>query len=133
VNLLIRLLLILLIAVGFSCKKDDKNTSPIVIQGSLELQVQAKHHSLEVPDIMIYLMRNATSFPGNDSSIYTYRGKADVYGRYTFEKLFPGNYYVYASGYDSLWQSYVVGNCPVTLNDSTAVNNELSVIVNVSE
>jgi hypothetical protein len=56
-----------------------------------------------------------------------------VYGRYTFEKLFPGNYYVYASGYDSLWQSYVVGNCPVTLNDSTAVNNELSVIVNVSE
>jgi hypothetical protein len=132
VNLRVKLLLILLLSGFLSCMKEDKDTSP-VIEGTLSLEVQAKHHDLEVPSVIIYLMRNATAFPGNDSSIYTYHGMADSYGRYTFEKLFPGNYYVYVSGYDSIWHSYVTGNSPVALNESTLNNNQAHMIVNVSE
>ena len=123
------LLAFLLIA---GCQK-DKESSKAVVEGTLSLEVHATHHDLDVPAITIYLMRNSTSFPGNDSSIYTFHGLTDGYGKHTFEKLFPGNYYVYASGFDSLWQMNVTGNIPVELSTATVDNNWASVRVIVGE
>lgn len=116
----------------FACNK-EKNDNPVVISGAISLEVHAVHHTLDVPAIMIYLKKDATTFPGNDSSIYSYRGMTDGYGKHTFEKLFPGNYYVYASGYDSIWHSMVTGNIPIVLDAATLNNNEASITVNVSE
>ncbi len=121
-----------LLLIFSACKKDIPQNGS-VISGPISLEVHATHHSIDVPAITIYLKKDATAFPGNDSSIYNYKGVADGYGIYTFTKLFPGNYYVYASGYDSLWHSYVRGNVPITLNDSTLNNNEASISVEVSE
>jgi hypothetical protein len=127
----IKLFSFLLILLLVSCSKEKDETSTVT--GTLSLEVHAVHHTLDVAGIVIYLKKNSTSFPGNDSSIYNYKGTTDGYGKYTFEKLFPGNYYVLASGYDSLWHTNVTGNIPVTLETSTLNNNEAFVTVNVSE
>jgi len=127
-----RFIFVLPLLFVLSCKKDDTKT-PRIIEGSISLEVHASHHSIDVPGIIIYLKKNATSFPGNDSSVYDYKGMADGYGHYTFTKLFPGNYYVHASGYDSLWHSYVRGNIPILLDETTLSNNEMYVNVEVSE
>jgi hypothetical protein len=119
--------------IGFASCRKEENSGGKVIEGTINLEVHAVHHALDVPAIMIYLKRNATQFPGNDSSVYTYSRKTDGYGMCSFEKLFPGNYYVYASGYDSLWHSNVTGNIPVVLDQSTINNNEASITVEVSE
>ena len=89
------------------------------------------HHTWDVSGVMIYLERNTTTFPGNDSSVYDMKLQADGYGKATFEKLYPGNYYIYVSGFDDVWGSHVIGEMPVSL--SNPANNHMSVTVPVSE
>ena len=132
VKMSLRLVVLFVVCVFAGCQK-DKDGSPTVVEGSISLEVHAVHHQFDLPAVMVYLMRNATSFPGNDSSIYTYRGQTDGYGKYTFGKLFPGNYYVHVSGYDSLWQRNVRGNAPVQLSTSTVENNYASIRIYCSE
>ena len=88
---------------------------------------------MDVSGIMIYLKKNATDFPGKDSTIYEYKGMADSYGKFTFENLYPGNYYVYASGFDVLWASNVIGYLPISLNENTVIDNYAELILPVSE
>jgi hypothetical protein len=82
---------------------------------------------------MIYLKNNATDFPGKDSSIYEFKGQADGYGKFTFEHLYPGNYYVYASGFDPVWGSNVIGYMPVILDKDHTISNHASLTIYVSE
>ena len=115
-----------------SCQKKEAGTAPVV-QGSIDLEVHAVHHTWDVSGIFMYLKRNAADFPGTDSSIYDFKGQADGYGRMTFEHLYPGTYYVYASGYDSRWGDNVRGEQQVVLNGQTVVDNKATLTLYVSE
>jgi len=123
---------ILGIALAMGCSKKSDEVVPIV-KGSISLEVKALHHTWEVGGIMVYLERGATEFPGQDSSIYDFKGQADGYGTFTFENLYPGNYYLYASGYDSQWGDHVFGYMPVVLDSNTVNENKSSVTLYVSE
>jgi hypothetical protein len=115
-----------------SCEK-EKTSAGSTITGTISLEVHAIHHAWDVSNIMIYLERNATEFPGRDSSVYDYKGRTDGYGKFAFEHLYPGNYYIYASGFDSIWGTNVIGEMPVVLDQSTLENNEAFVTLEVSE
>lgn len=116
-----------------TCKKKDDATPGNVVKGSISLEVHAVHHSWDVSGIMIYLERNATEFPGKDSSIYDFSMQADGYGKATFENLYPGNYYVYASGYDAAVNDHVFGYYPIVLDLNHTVNNLATLTLYVSE
>jgi hypothetical protein len=115
-----------------SCKKNGNSEGPTV-KGTITLEVFAKHHSLEVPGIMVYLKAHSSEWPGRDSTLYEYKAKTDGYGRVEFNQLFTGSYYLYATGFDAAWGADVIGYIPVVLDESTVENNEASVDLMVSE
>ena len=106
------------ISMVFSSYKKENQVSDLpVVNGTISLEVHAIHHSWDVSGILLYLKKNATEFPGKDSSVYEYKGQVDGYGKFTFENLFSGNYYVCASGFDSIWGSHVFGYSPMILDN----------------
>lgn len=129
----ISVLIFLVVFLSGSCKKEHSVSNGRTISGTINLEVHAIHHTWDVSGVVTYLKKNAIDFPGKDSSIYDFKGIADGYGKYTFEKLFPGNYYVYVSGFDSLWGSNVVGYLPVILSTDDLNDNYKELTVSVSE
>lgn len=125
-------LFVLTMLVFFSCKKNDNTFDGNSIKGSLSVEVHVKHHSYDVAAIMVYLKKDATEFPGRDSSTYNFKGQTDGYGKVTFENLFPGKYYVYASGFDAIWNGNVFGYAPLSLYSQYTIDNHayLTLLVN---
>ena len=123
-------------AIFYGCKKDATMTNAngqVVVPGSITLKIQAKHHYWGVPYLHVYLKKNATEWPGRDSTKYEFNTVADNEGNCEFDHLFPGNYYIYASGFDVIFGMNVMGYGPVQLNSTTAPNNEFDFTLLVSE
>ncbi|MBL7884835.1 MAG: hypothetical protein JNL69_12250, partial [Bacteroidia bacterium] len=57
-----------------------------------------RHHSLAIPNAIVYIKYGATDFPGESPSNYNDQVTADVAGNYEFSKLKDGNYYLYGVG-----------------------------------
>jgi hypothetical protein len=123
----------LVVLIGYSCKKENQSKGDAIVSGTISLEAHAVHHSWDVYGITIYLKKNVTEFPGRDSSVYEFKGIADSYGKFTFENLYPGNYYVYASGYDAVWGDHVAGYAPVVLDNNSVQDNFAQVKITVSE
>ena len=124
--------LLLILASIFSCKKESNSTINQV-SGNIVLNVHAVHHSWDVNNIKVYLKANTTVYPGPDSTLYDKYLVTDGYGKVSFEQLIPGNYYVYATGFDSLWGANVIGYKLINLSKENLIDNELSVTLYVSE
>jgi len=74
-----------------------------------------RHHSLAIPNAIVYIKYGATDFPGESPSNYNDQVTADAAGNYEFSKLKDGNYYLYGIGYDDLIQEVVKGGISVRL------------------
>ena len=128
--------LLMVVSFFLSCEKDNslKNENgQVVVQGNLTIKVHAMHHALAVPDLPVYLKRNAITWPGPDSSKYEFKTVTDHTGTCEFNRLFPGNYFVYAHGIDVAVGAYVIGYHGVVLNSSTAPGNAFGMTLLVSE
>src|SRR6185436_6762610 len=95
-----------------ACKKDD---SPKIVHGNITLKVLALHHNWTIHYLSVYLKSNATTWPGRDSTLYNSVTQTTQNGRCEFDNLYPGNYYVYASGYDPVVNDNVIGYMPVVI------------------
>jgi hypothetical protein len=103
------LLLILSLA---ACKKNGTG-------GKATLMGHVKHHSVHIPNAMVYIKYDAKEFPGSDVSVYDASVQASSGdGHYEFEGLRPGNYYVYGVGYDSTISEAVFGGVAVKIKYS---------------
>lgn len=126
-------ILVVTILMG-SCKKHDTNPAGNeVIKGSVSLYVTAKHHTWTVPGLSVFMKRNATEFPGTDTTLYEWRTSTDASGMILIRDLFYGKYFLYAKGYDSLFGANVQGQLPIDLSSSTVQNNEAYYDMAVSE
>lgn len=121
--------LFLLFSAG--CKKKD--TQDQIIYGSFSVDITVMHHSWNVPNIPVYLKKNADQFPGFDSSVYEYKAIADSDGKAQFEHLYPGKYYLFSKGYDYYFGAEVVGASPLVLNNPDSQNETIQVTIMVSE
>ena len=126
------ILLFSAILVLFSCKKEN-DSNPIAVNGNVVLNVHVIHHSWDVCNVNVYLEANTLVYPGPDSTLYDQYLTTDGYGKVTFTKLIPGNYYLYCSGYDTLFGAQVIGYKQVYLTQENLINNEMSVNLYVSE
>ena len=121
-----------IISVLFACKKED-NSTPIAVNGNVVLNVHVVHHSWDINNVKVYLKANTLVYPGPDSSLYDKYLTTDGYGKVSFTKLIPGNYYLYCSGFDSLFGANVIGYKQIYLTEENLINNEMSVTLYVSE
>ena len=124
--------LLLTIFLFTSCKKNESSQNAYgqdVIHGNITLTINAMHHSWPVSNIGVHLVKDATSFPGIDTTKYQIHTITDLTGNAFFQNLFPGNYYVYASGFDSNFGTNVTGYSPITVNSSSDNQSEFTLYV----
>ncbi len=114
-----------------ACKKDDGEQK--IVYGTFSLDIEVKHHSWNVPNIPLYLKRNATEYPGPDTSLYELKTIADSDGKASFDKLYPGKYYLFAKGYDYYFGAEVLGATPLNLTTPGSQNEAIKVTLMVSE
>jgi hypothetical protein len=115
-----------------SCKKNDIS-NPRLIDGVITLNVHVQHHSWGVSYIDVYLAKNKVEWPGMDTSVYNWHARTNQDGNCSFQKLFPGNYYLFATGYDPIFRDSVIGYIPVFIDESTIEGNMVDVTMIVSE
>jgi len=112
-----------------SCKKED---SVKIVHGNITLKVLVKHHDWTIHYMNVYLKSNTTVWPGRDSTLYDSMTQTTQNGRCEFNNLYPGNYYIYASGYDPVVNTNVIGYMPIQITTGLT-DNTLDVTLYVSE
>jgi hypothetical protein len=120
-----------LLLATYSCKKEQGTGTTIT--GEIKLEVTVHHHAWGVPYMPVYLKKNTNQFPGHDTARYEIKGSTDNDGSVTFNGLHPGDYYLYASGYDLVWGDTVIGYKPVSLTFGNLANNTFTTELAVSE
>ena len=129
--LLITLFVVMLFC---TCKKSD-STSPsggVTVQGNVTLTVNVMHHWWGVSSIPVYIKFNSTQWPGKDTTLYDMRQVANMEGIVTFNHLGPGDLVIYAAGFDSYFQAYVIGYSNLSITKADA-NSTVNATVTVSE
>lgn len=116
---------IILIVVGISvfavaCKKEGTG-------GKSSVSGAVKHHATTVPNAIVYIKYGATEFPGTDVSKYDASTVATASAHYEFKELQKGDYYLYATGYDSTIQHQVAGGVGVVLKKNEAKTSDVPV------
>lgn len=116
-----------------TCKKSDTvNSSSGGIHGTITMDVTVMHHTWGVPSIPVYLKYNATDWPGKDTTLYDVKQRANREGFISFPQLGPGNIVIYAAGFDSIFQAFVIGYTTVNLTKNDA-NSTVNITVTASE
>ena len=97
------------------------------------LVVEVMHHQWTIPGIPVYLKKDATEFPGQNTSVYDYTLTTNQAGTVQFNKMLYGNYYLYVKGWDPVFGDTVMGYKPVVINDSSAAGGIVDDRIYVSE
>jgi len=111
----------LLLAFLFSCKKNQ-------LGGKSTVSGKVAHHSKAIANARVFIKFNAKEFPGDDTTAYDDKVRADGDGNYSF-KCYKGDYYLYGYGYDFGISKTVIGGVPVHIRNK----EKLEVNVAVSE
>lgn len=104
------LLIIVSVFAFTACKKEGTG-------GKSSVSGAVKHHSLVIPNAVVYIKYGATEFPGNDVSLYDASTTASSSAQYEFKELQKGDYYLYSVGYDSAISMPVTGGLGVFLKN----------------
>lgn len=115
------LLLVLFSLIFFQCKKNK-------IGGTAEISGRVFHHAKPIANASIFIKYNAKEFPGNDTTKYDERLKADAQGNYTI-KVYKGDYFLFAFGKDFDIPSpyYVKGGVSVSIRNREKVEINLAI------
>ncbi len=108
-----------------SCKKNDTGGSAII-------NVTATHHGKRIPFTSVYIKYGAKEFPGFDANSYTTSQMTDAEAQTSFQDLRPGDYYLYAVGYDSAISASVKGGIGVSFKWKER-KNEVTVELPITE
>jgi hypothetical protein len=93
----------------FGCKKNGTG-------GDADIHANIKHHSLPIKGATLYVKFNATELPSDPTTDYDLKEVGcplctDIH----VEGLRPGNYFLYATGYDSTIMQTVRGGIGVKI------------------
>ena len=118
----------------FSCKKnDDAGGTGAIVQGDAVVYGQVMHHFYSIPNCKVWIKSGATTFPGQDSTLYDSYQITDASGFVRFDKLANGSYYFYANGFDEAIWMPVWGYVPFSIVNKPGEVKEYDVTIPVSE
>jgi len=112
---------VLSIVILFNACKKEGTGGKSIIKG------YAKHHSLPIPNCVIYIKYGAVDFPGSNTSKYDASVTANASGYYEFTNLRKGNYYLYGVGYDASIMEAVTGGVGVKIRQNETKNLDVPV------
>lgn len=102
------ILLILSLAIFIvSCKKNGTG-------GSATIKGTVAHHDNIISGATVYIKYGAKEFPGDNPAAYD-ASYATTDGAYEIKGLLPGDYYLYAVGFDNSISQIVRGGVPVKI------------------
>jgi len=104
-----------------SCRKENNNG-----YGSLLTNLLYDGHV--VYPAKVYIKYGASPSPVNDPSNYDLERVDDPYGKAYFENLKPGDYFIFAAGYDGNMHTPVSGNATVHIGFRFRQNEEVVTI-----
>src|SRR5689334_2711014 len=110
----------LLILTITSCHKEGSG-------GKASLTGYVKHHSMTIPNCVVYIKYGATEFPGSNVSSYDDHVVADGSGHYTISSLYKGDYYLYGAGYDASIMENVYGGVAVKIKKNKEITQDVPV------
>ncbi len=96
-----------------SCRKEG-------LGGRASVSGFVKHHAMVVPHAVVYIKYGATEFPGEEVAIYDASTVADANAKYEFTNLQKGDYYLYATAFDTLNMQSLNGGIGIVLKKTEA-------------
>ena len=87
--------------------------------GKATIKGTVKHHSISIPNALVYIKYGATESPGSNVTYYDASANADANANYEFNDLRKGNYYLFAVGFDSSIVKTVTGGVPTEIKSKT--------------
>ena len=114
----------------YSCEKETEQPVPAK---KATLAVEVMHHQWTIPSIPVYLKKDATEFPGQDTTVYEIHSVTNQAGNVQFNGLVYGNYYLFVHGWDPVFNDSVIGYKPVIISDSSAAGGIVDDRIFVSE
>jgi hypothetical protein len=103
-----------------ACKKEGRG-------GKSSVNGTVKHHSLPIPNAVVYIKYGASEFPGADISKYDASVTSDANAHYEFKELQKGDYYLYGVGYDNSIMQNVAGGIGIKLKRNKATTTDIPV------
>lgn len=105
-----------------SCKKEG-------LGGKATITGFIKHHSLAIPNAMLYIKYGVNELPGTDPSNYDASTNADANAKFEFKDLRKGKYYLFSIGYDSAIFQLVRGGMPIEIKKKNEIKSvDLAVV-----
>jgi len=119
-------ILILLLLIAASCKKNGTG-------GKTDITAFTAHHLKPIYGPTVYVKFNATELPQNPTDNYDLKVTAESNENHVhILSLLPGNYYLFATGYDSSFRKQVRGGIPLKITRKDK-DKEVNVDIAVSE
>ncbi len=110
-----------------ACKKKTKAG----FGGNANLKITGQHHGQVIDSLTVFVLFNSNEVPANGQ--YDYQIKATTYGTNNSYALVnglkPGDYYIYAEGWDPSISNAVKGGIPFTIDSE----KDYEIIVPVTE
>ena len=117
-HFIINTLLAVFIITFSSCSKEED--TPIIeeagVGGNAWINGHVMHHDDAIVNAIVYIKYGATELPGIDPSLYDDHDTSSASdAHYNFNDLKKGNYYLFATGYDSSCACDVFGGTPTKI------------------
>ena len=103
-----------------SCHKEG-------IGGGASITGTVLHHDDPIPNCVVYIKFNTTDFPGDTPASYDSQVTADANGKFTFAKLYKGDYYLYGVGMDNKIMQLVEGGVGIHIKRNKAYEQNVPV------
>jgi|SRR3954464_10038864 len=95
--------------------------------GNASISGTVYHHEVAIPNCVVYIKFNATDFPGDGPESYDASVTADAEGKFSFNRVYKGDYYLFGVGYDKNIQEIVRGGVGIKLKHNKAYNQDVPV------
>lgn len=117
-----KVILALAVIAFVSCKKEG-------LGGKAKITGAVLHHDTPIPNAIVYIKYGTKESAGTDGANYDASVNADANAKFEFPDLQKGDYYLYATGYDSNISANVKGGNPVEIKKKTEnKNNDVQVV-----
>jgi hypothetical protein len=85
------------------------------------------HHDDPIPNCVVYIKFNTDEYQGDKPEAYDASVTADATGKFTFSRIYKGDYYLFGIGIDKKIQEIVKGGVAIKIKKNKAYSQDVPV------